>query len=145
VCRQLRRDSGDGLFHGRFPAGHLKLAVGLPASVVAMHRMAKSEPVKNDSAVAPQALPAMVGAPTRGLIDLLGINKRFGTLDVLVDLSLSFEKGKTTVVIGESGTGKSVLLKHIVVLLRPDTGEVHFRGQRIDQLRESALATHRMR
>ncbi|MBI5763689.1 MAG: ATP-binding cassette domain-containing protein [Planctomycetes bacterium] len=51
----------------------------------------------------------------------------------------------TTVVIGESGTGKSVLLKHLVALLRPDGGEVYFHGRRIDNLGERELVDVRRR
>lgn len=79
------------------------------------------------------------------IIELRSVSKRFGALVVLDKLSLAIELGKTTVVIGESGTGKSVLLKHIVGLLRPDSGEVHFHGSRIDQLSEDDLVPHRRR
>ena len=48
-----------------------------------------------------------------------GVSKRFGALTVLDDVSLTFMRGQTTAVIGPSGTGKSVLLKHIVGLLHP--------------------------
>ena len=76
-----------------------------------------------------------------GLIVLKNITKRFpGAAGVVLDdISLSIEKGKTTVVIGPSGCGKSVLLKHMIVLLRPTTGEVFFKGQRIDNLDELKL------
>jgi len=73
------------------------------------------------------------------LIDLRHVSKRFGRLVVLDDLSLSIEAGKCLVVIGASGTGKSVLLKHIVGLLQPDKGEVWYDGQRIDNLAERQL------
>jgi phospholipid/cholesterol/gamma-HCH transport system ATP-binding protein len=73
------------------------------------------------------------------IIELRGVSKRFGALTVLEKLDLSIEKGKTTVIIGESGTGKSVLLKHIVSLLRPDDGAVYFHGRRIDHLTEAQL------
>src|SRR3954463_1690189 len=72
-------------------------------------------------------------------IELRHVSKRFGRLVVLDDLSLSIETGKCIVVIGASGTGKSVLLKHIVGLLRPDKGEVWYDGRRIDNLPERAL------
>lgn len=88
--------------------------------------------------------PAAADRPDT-FIELRGVSKRFGTLQVLAGLDLRLERGKTTVVIGESGTGKSVLLKHIVVLLRPDRGEVYFHGQRIDNLGEPALAPIRRR
>src|SRR3954467_11301070 len=79
------------------------------------------------------------------LIDLRHVSKRFGWLVVLNDVSLSIEPGKCIVVIGASGTGKSVLLKHIVGLLQPDTGEVWFKGQRIDTLPERKLMEVRTR
>jgi len=89
------------------------------------------------------AVPAVVNGD--GFIELRGLHKRFGSLTVLSGVSLSLEKGKTTVIIGESGTGKSVLLKHIVALLRPDVGEVCFHGKRIDHLREPELVEYRRR
>jgi phospholipid/cholesterol/gamma-HCH transport system ATP-binding protein len=89
--------------------------------------------------------PVSAPADGNGLIELRELHKRFGTLRVLAGVDLTLEKGKTTVVIGESGTGKSVLLKHIVVLLRPDAGEVRFRGDRIDVLREPELVPYRRR
>jgi phospholipid/cholesterol/gamma-HCH transport system ATP-binding protein len=73
------------------------------------------------------------------IIELRGVSKAFGRQRVLDGIDLRVERGKNTVIIGRSGTGKSVLLKHIVGLLRPDQGEVHFEGQRIDRLGESAL------
>jgi phospholipid/cholesterol/gamma-HCH transport system ATP-binding protein len=79
------------------------------------------------------------------LIELKNISKRFGRLVVLHDLNLSIEAGHCIVVIGASGTGKSVLLKHIVGLLRPDNGEVWFDGKRIDELPERDLVSVRRR
>jgi phospholipid/cholesterol/gamma-HCH transport system ATP-binding protein len=79
------------------------------------------------------------------IIELRGVSKRFGTLTVLDAIDLQIARGMTTVVIGESGTGKSVLLKHIVALLRPDAGEVHFHGQRIDDRSEQDLVAVRRR
>ena len=73
------------------------------------------------------------------LIELRKVSKRFGRHVVLSGLSLSIEEGQSLVVIGASGTGKSVMLKHIVGLLRPDKGEVWFDGRRIDDLREKDL------
>src|SRR5438874_13121631 len=73
------------------------------------------------------------------LIELHKVSKRFGRLVVLDAISLSIEAERCTVVIGPSGTGKSVLLKHIVGLLRPDKGEVWYDGKRIDNLPERQL------
>ncbi len=85
-------------------------------------------------------------SPENGpIIELRNVSKRFGSLVVLDGVSLALLRGHTTVVIGESGTGKSVLLKHIVVILRPDQGEVHFRGKRIDDKSEAQLVDARRR
>ncbi len=73
------------------------------------------------------------------IVELRKLRKRFGRLIVLNGLSLSIEEGKCLVIIGASGSGKSVLLKHIVGLLRPDNGEVWFKGQRIESLPERQL------
>ena len=72
------------------------------------------------------------------------MSKAFGRLVVLDDLSLSIDAGKCIVVIGASGAGKSVLLKHIVGLLRPDKGEVWYDGQRINILPERKLMKVRL-
>lgn len=73
------------------------------------------------------------------IVQLRAVEKRFGPLEVLRGVDLDLERGKTTVVIGESGTGKSVLLKTMLGLLRPDAGMVFVEGQRIDTLREKDL------
>ncbi len=79
------------------------------------------------------------------LVRLVDIHKRFGPLVVLEGVNLSLKAGETTVIIGESGAGKSVILKHIVRLIKPDRGEVHFGGQRIDNMAERELAILRPR
>lgn len=73
------------------------------------------------------------------IIELRRVSKSFGRQRVLDDIDLKVERGKCTAIIGRSGTGKSVLLKHIVGLLRPDRGEVYFEGTRIDTLGERDL------
>src|SRR5215204_4266162 len=70
------------------------------------------------------------------LIELRNVHKRFGRLVVLNGVSLSIEEGQSLVVIGASGSGKSVMLKHIVGLLKPDQGEVWFEDKRIDDATE---------
>ena len=74
------------------------------------------------------------------LIELRNVSKRFGRLIVLRDLTLKIDEGQSIVIIGASGSGKSVMLKHIVGLLRPDSGEVFFDGERIDNLPEKRLS-----
>lgn len=60
------------------------------------------------------------------MITIENISKNFGDRPILNSISGTFEKGKTNLIIGASGTGKSVLLKCIVGLLHPDTGTVYF-------------------
>ncbi len=86
-------------------------------------------------------------ATTNGdpIVRLVGVHKRFGDLVVLDGVDLSLRTGETTVIIGESGAGKSVLLKHIVRLLKPDKGEVWFHDRRIDTAPERELAAIRPR
>jgi phospholipid/cholesterol/gamma-HCH transport system ATP-binding protein len=79
------------------------------------------------------------------LIELRHIYKRFGWLEVLNNIDLHIVKGKCIVILGASGSGKSVMLKHIVGLLRPDRGEVWFADQRIDILSERQLMKVRER
>ncbi len=74
------------------------------------------------------------------LVEVKNLTKRFGSKLVLDNVSLSVEKGKTTVIIGPSGCGKTVLIKHFIVLIRPSSGEVYFEGRRIDHLSERALS-----
>ncbi len=76
---------------------------------------------------------------SNGVLEVKNLTKRFGTNVVLDNISLTIEKGKTTVVIGPSGCGKTVLIKHLIVLLRPNSGEVYFNNRRIDNLRENEL------
>ena len=61
-------------------------------------------------------------------IRLVEVHKRFGDLVVLDGISLDFEMGLTTAIIGPSGTGKSVLVKHVVGLIQPDAGRVEVFG-----------------
>lgn len=77
------------------------------------------------------------------VIELRDVSKAFGRQRVLDGVSLQLERGQNTVIIGRSGTGKSVLLKHIVGLLRPDRGEVYYEGRRTDRLGEKDLVSIR--
>ena len=85
------------------------------------------------------------GINSNGVIVLKNLTKKFGEKLVLDDISLSIEKGKTTVIIGPSGCGKTVLLKHLIVLLRPTSGDVYLDQQRIDNLNEDELNQVRTR
>lgn len=63
------------------------------------------------------------------ILEVIGLHKSFGDQKVLRGIDLRIETGKVTVIIGGSGSGKSVLIKHLVALLRPDQGEVRFHGR----------------
>lgn len=63
------------------------------------------------------------------LIQLINVNKTFDKKIVLNNVNLSIFKGEITTIIGKSGEGKSVLLKHIIGLLKPDTGAILFTGK----------------
>ena len=73
------------------------------------------------------------------------VSKAFGSFRVLDDVSLSIPRGRATVVLGRSGTGKSVMLRHIVGLLQPDAGSVFVDDDDITTLSPSALAATRQR
>lgn len=73
------------------------------------------------------------------MIKLVDLHKSFGKQTVLDGLDLEIEAGKTTVIIGRSGGGKSVLLKHIIGLIRPDSGEVLIDGTDITRLGDRDL------
>ncbi len=88
---------------------------------------------------------AQDGAPPEGvMIDLRDVHKSFGEVDVLKGASLSVDEGSTAVVMGGSGSGKSVLLKHVVRLLTPDSGQVWVKGERVDRLTGDALDALRL-
>jgi phospholipid/cholesterol/gamma-HCH transport system ATP-binding protein len=79
--------------------------------------------------------PSVNGAPPPGVaIELRDLHKSFGQVHVLRGISLSVKEGTSAVVLGGSGTGKSVLIKNIVHLLEPDQGEVWVMGRRVDKL-----------
>jgi phospholipid/cholesterol/gamma-HCH transport system ATP-binding protein len=73
------------------------------------------------------------------MIELVDIHKGFKGQKVLDGLDLQIAKGKITVVIGQSGGGKSVLLKHIIGLIRPDKGQVLVDGVDIARLNDRKL------
>ncbi|QQE12469.1 ABC transporter ATP-binding protein [Planctomycetota bacterium] len=92
----------------------------------------------------PDTTPNVEQEPSEKYVARLhGVSKRFGPLRVLHRINLEFERGKTTVILGPSGTGKSVLIKHIVGLLKPDQGEVYFNDVRVDQADEQTLVEMR--
>lgn len=73
------------------------------------------------------------------IVKLQDVHVSFGAHQVLRGLDLDLIRGQATVIVGPSGTGKSVLLKNIVGLIKPQRGSVFFEGQRVDQLGEVGL------
>ena len=73
------------------------------------------------------------------MIEVRDLRKSFGSHKVLDGISFKIEEGESVVIIGRSGCGKSVLLKHLVGLLRPDSGEVIIDDQRINDMDERQL------
>lgn len=73
------------------------------------------------------------------MIEIIDLHKSFGSLQVLRGVSLTVEKGESMTVIGGSGSGKSVILKHIIGLLFPDKGRVIIDGHPLNKLDEFGL------
>ena len=79
------------------------------------------------------------------LISLQQVTMQFGPQRVLHAIDLDVLRGQTLAVIGESGCGKTVLLKLIIGLLRPTVGRVNFDGKHLDALPERELTRQRLR
>jgi len=73
------------------------------------------------------------------MIQIVDLHKSFGVKKVLCGLDLEIKKGETMVVIGQSGSGKSVLLKHLIGILKPDRGEIYVDGEEITHLQEEEI------
>ena len=79
------------------------------------------------------------------MISIRRLRKRLGTRNVLDGVDLDINTGESVVVLGPSGTGKSVLLKHIIGLMRPDAGSIEIDGEQMVGLRESEMNVIRRR
>ena len=73
------------------------------------------------------------------MISVRQLKKNFGTQAILAGVDLCIETGESAVIIGRSGGGKSVLLKHLIGLLRPDSGDVYVDGDLITKMNERQL------
>jgi phospholipid/cholesterol/gamma-HCH transport system ATP-binding protein len=78
-------------------------------------------------------------------IEFKNVTKSFGGKAVIKGMNLAIHKGEVMFIIGTSGVGKSVTIKHLIGLLRIDGGEIWFDGQRVDQIPEGKLAPLRKR
>jgi phospholipid/cholesterol/gamma-HCH transport system ATP-binding protein len=79
------------------------------------------------------------------VVDVVDLRKAFDRAEVLRGVSFRLDKGETLVVMGGSGSGKTVLLRHIAGLIRPDAGEVRVFGRNIEGLGEEDLLPIRRR
>jgi len=77
------------------------------------------------------------------MIRFENVTKSFGKREILRGIKLEIEKGKTTVIFGVSGGGKSTIIKHIVGLLKPDAGSITVDGVRVDNADETTLRSIR--
>lgn len=77
------------------------------------------------------------------MIQLIDVKKKFGSQLVLKGINLSIFEGKTTVIVGESGQGKSLIIKHILGLLKPDSGKVLVYNRDINEISRKELNTIR--
>ncbi len=91
------------------------------------------------------ALPPTQEQLDRPLIQVRDMSVRFGQQEILRNISLSIPRGQSLVVIGESGCGKTVLLKTLIRLIAPTRGTVHFDGQDLAKLSEKELTSQRIR
>jgi len=93
----------------------------------------------------PAAVPAMPGEnlaqrDERWQIRVRGLHKTFGPQHVLRGIDLDIERGRTNIIIGGSGQGKSVLMKHLMGLLKPDAGQIWVDGQDVVPFNDLEMA-----
>jgi len=79
------------------------------------------------------------------MIEIINLSKKFGDHQVLDSMNLDINKGETTVIIGRSGVGKSVLLKHIIGIMKPDSGQVFIDKEDISRLRGKNIVKFRLK
>ena len=81
----------------------------------------------------------------QAFIEIHDLHKKFGSQHVLSGVNLTVRRGETLLIVGPSGEGKTVLIKHIIGLMRPDSGTVIVDGVEVNKLRERELAPVRKR
>src|SRR5258707_4242751 len=89
-----------------------------------------------------------MNAPDRqngSMIAVHGLVKTIGAQEILRGVDLDVPRGETLAIIGRSGGGKSVLLKHLIGLMRPNAGEIFIEGQNIIEMSERQLASVRQK
>jgi phospholipid/cholesterol/gamma-HCH transport system ATP-binding protein len=81
----------------------------------------------------------------KAIVQLIDVKKSYGSQQVLKGVNLSIMEGKTTVIVGGSGQGKSQIIKHILGLIKPDSGQVLFEGRDITRMNRRQLKEVRTR
>ena len=89
--------------------------------------------------------PQNLGASAGEVVEIVGVSMSFRQQKVLRNLNLSIRRGETVAIIGESGCGKTVLLKLMIALLKPSQGTVKFDGRDLSKLGEHELSMTRLR
>jgi phospholipid/cholesterol/gamma-HCH transport system ATP-binding protein len=79
------------------------------------------------------------------MIEFHSVSKRFGSHTVLDNLNLFIEKGKITFIVGKSGEGKSVTIKHIIGLMKPTSGRIFIDGTELTEMNEHQMRLHRFK
>jgi phospholipid/cholesterol/gamma-HCH transport system ATP-binding protein len=97
------------------------------------------------ASVSPAVAPTGVNVNDSPLLDIRDLDVVFGRQQVLRNISLRVPRGQTLAVIGESGCGKTVLLKTLIDLVRPTRGDVLFDGQSLSNLKGRELVAQRIR
>lgn len=138
----------------RFIKGRLEMPAAIIAGEVAysgpVRKYLEVDPVLRGALARPAAtngepFPEIRGAdmdtvdPSLLAIETRDLQKSFGSQQVLNGLNIKIPEGVISVVLGPSGTGKSVLLQHIIGLMRPDSGDVLIRGRPLGQMKRAEL------
>ena len=84
-------------------------------------------------------------SPNDAFIEVRGLHKKLGWQHILRGVDLKVHRGETLAIIGPSGEGKTVLMKHVIGLMRPDAGEVIVAGMHVEKLRERELTPIRQK
>lgn len=94
---------------------------------------------------APSTPPAVSNGTEDNFIELRDLHKRFGKQEILCGIDLTLQHGETLCIIGPSGEGKTVTMKHIIGLIHPDSGDVFVAGMHVNKLKEREMAPIRQK
>jgi len=126
---------GEIIFYGSYDAFlHSELAP--IQAFVEGARTSRLSRADDPASAAPVATSAITDAP---VVELVDVHKRFGDKDVLRGVDLKIYPRRTTVIIGASGSGKSVIIKHIMGLFKPERGQIRVFGDDIVPMKDREL------